>query len=368
MNISRLLENDIYLCYFNNEDFLLSTASLSDSDISMKRVTVPDIFKYVSRNEKSSVPDPLFDFLVSYAVLSESSSHYRKRIALKTGNKTRNINLKTHTTRNFLKGFFKFMDDKKPSIKSLNAFLMKALEEVRIKLNFPHPDPVEYSYKITEEVVLSASSQACKDYLETRHTLPFIFLKDFKNIKATLNSKYPDDAKNVISAINDTKSRDHLSAVSLESFEDQLFVHIVNPGGQQIRLEDWKLLFMLEDAGKPRLLYDFRERFYKGQNQHLFFNNCTNGQIIGAYYPDNSYFLIINSNEKEGKKGNNQTTSQEKIHDKASFIMDSSYLLCLYITLKRLKEDKTRFSTLKERADSAEIDSTLFDSVFKPFD
>lgn len=238
--------------------------------------------------------------------------------------------------------------------------LRLALVPVRKALGFPETNPVAYSYQITPEVLAAASDPRCEQALEriSAQTDGLLFPDDLAYAKKTIKSLLPkEDAAQVVSAIVKTKSREHLSAISLttaKSVDGELYVSLANPLGDALTLEAWKFVKLLEEREKPHLLATLSKLYQRGSDSRFAFKSNKSGEVLAQFNAQSSVLYVFCRNEEN-----------HEVADQAKFIIDIDYALCLYLTLKRLREDKERFARLKEQADTT-VHCELFDNLFIP--
>jgi hypothetical protein len=120
-------------------------------------------------------------------------------------------------------------------------------------------------------------------------------------------------------------------------------------------MESWKFNLLIEHAQTPRHLHNFDNWRYGYPTPLFLFNHCKKGIVEGKFNTKSSSIQVI----CHGDMG------YQDIEDTANFIIDSSYILCLYTTLKKLKEDKARFTSFIENADTTIGNRDEFDNIFK---
>lgn len=318
-----------------------------------ERITVEKCYEKVKEN------GPLFDFFISLMVLLSAEFHQRRAINKKLKPKRINVKFYTLTVNGYLEKLMKNMKISDLSLlDELSVALNSSFNEIKKKLGFPLEDPCKHSYTVTDKVIAAAGGdRQCENYLKSRKNIGLITPSILKEIKEYLVLNHTDKAVEIINELESTEDREHLSIFSIDAEGYIPFVHIVNPDKDQIKMENWKFLLMIENPNKGYKLYNFddgehKNRYYK---QHKFiFNDLENGKIVGSLNPEKSQFQIIKYDE----------TIDEKHGVKAIFKVDSTYLLCLYLVLKKLKEDKVRFTEYVENAE-VEIDSKdIFDRIF----
>jgi len=229
-----------------------------------------------------------------------------------------------------------------PNAKKFDDLINAAFKSIKDDMHYPATDPVDHSYKVTDKEIKSATTEPCKQYLETLKTREAIYPEELKAIEQELKSKYSanNEATDVIKTIKDTKSREHLAAYSITTEKDQTTVGIVNLHRQYIRMESWKFLALLEREGEAlRLTELFKTKM--GEPPPVFiFNENKEGIVVGKYDMQKSTIEVVCLKEEVSKSP----------EDRATFVVDSTYTLVIYAALKRLKEDAERFKRLREQA------------------
>lgn len=246
----------------------------------------------------------------------------------------------------------------------LIALLGTALAPIKEALRLPAINPAEYCYTVPATILVSNIPLGCKNYLKSLVT--YGVLTDYKAVKvfSRLERDFPEQAANIIAAMKETASRDHLSAVSFNDASGQLLVSVVNVSGDLLQLEGYKFLRLIEEHGNDQggwLSLGNLER--KGDwlpDPCLKFNKETSGEIVARYYAPETC-LEVKLRTTEGKTGKTGISGQ------ALFILDQEYLLCLYIAIMRLKNDKRRFEELREVAETKKISNIadLEDDLFE---
>ena len=149
-----------------------------------------------------------------------------------------------------------------------------------------------------------------------------------------------------------TKSRDHLAAYSVTTEKGQTYVSMVNTHRQHLHMEAWKFLALIERAGEALTLAELIKPKQGEPPQAFKFNSNEVGDVIAKLCIQNSAIEVI--------------CMTPATKDRATFIVDSTYTLCLYATLKRLKNDSERFKRLSEDAQTLLSANDPFDSVYQP--
>lgn len=227
----------------------------------------------------------------------------------------------------------------KETEKELNQVLDEVFAESKLRLGFPEVNPYEYTYKITSQVVTTAHDDQCIKYLKQQRTLDIISTNELARICETLRKDHSNDAEAVIKALERTQSRDHIAAFSISTEHDQTYVSIVNSHGKYIKMEGWKFLSLVESSGDPRKLHEFYKKRMNEPVDPFEFGNNKEGEIFAKFDPQECTLDVIC-----------RGTEKNDLRDRAVFIVDNTYVLCIYTTLKRLEEDRERFNRMKKNA------------------
>ena len=207
-------------------------------------------------------------------------------------------------------------------------------------------------------IAAEADDDECEQYLSSRKNIGLITPQIFDDIKEYLKDQFPSKVVDIMMALKQTESREHLSIFSIDAENYTPYVHIVNPEKGQIKMENWKFIYLIENPNIPIELYDFNKKKdarNKFPKTHKFvFNKIETGKVIGQLNPEKSQFQIVNYDE----------SATQKHGPRDVFTVDSTYLLCLYVTLKRLKEDKVRFTKFLESAEAQTVSKDIFERVF----
>lgn len=367
-------ENDdrpIYALADDKDNFQLFTMSIAHEPGGSYRIkrtpcTAHKLYEYWLKTQHEDINFEQSYFYLSCLVLTASEKIHRDIIQRITKKSSKNIKTKTERPVKYLRTLLisitnsknDKMDDKKTikNIKELDSLLKSSFYEIRSLLGFPHDNPYEYSYNITNEIISSARDKSCVEYLIklNKNHINYISSEKFDEICEDLNSRHKDDAKKVISELQLTKSREHLAVFSLSNENDQIFINIVNYKKEFLKLESWKFLKLLEDSGNPLRLHEFEKRKSYATDTIFQFNLHREGMVVGKFDAGKSCLWV-----------SCLTNGQSK--DQAAFILDLTYTLCMYVTLKRLEEDKHRFSQLRDNSTMAPAARDPFEHLSNPF-
>ena len=140
------------------------------------------------------------------------------------------------------------------------------------------------------------------------------------------------------------KSNDHKALFSLSTENDQSFFSMVSDDGNYVKMESWKFLKLLESSDTAFRLHEFVKRKVNTPDAPFEFSSNKEGFVFGKFNAEYSYidlgcFLDADANPKGLKH-------------KATFFVDTNYVLCLYSILKRLDDDREQFKRQLDQAKS----------------
>lgn len=202
--------------------------------------------------------------------------------------------------------------------------------------------PSRYSYVVTEDVQDVAEDSGCLDYFKPIAGQRF-FEPDLQKMEADLRAKYPEAADEVMAALRATKTDEHLSMISLAADEQgALFVTLVDPKGHHLKVEASRFVEMIDSHDQPRRLQVFPPRGHR-QPVPFAFNDNSEGEIVGKFMPEQMKLDVVCC-QAQGQYSN--------VLDRAWFYVDAEYLLCLWVVLCRLEQDKSKYTQLKSMAEA----------------
>lgn len=306
-----------------------------------------------------------YDFYLSHLVLLESERSQRRTVLRISDHSTRNIKCYTNTTEQYLIESIKKAivakqypysefpnmtkqdrNQKKRKIQGqdFKEMLDEAFIDLKKKLGITEQKDFEFSYTLSDDVLAHAESSDTLQYLEQKQaqqSQSYLSIKQFENICSDLEQRYPEEAERIIAHFKETKSRDHIAAISLTTEYGQTFISIASAENQYVKMEGWKFIRLIEDHDTTLRLHEFQKRRGNQPADPFEFNMNTEGIVVGQFNLTESC-IHINCADKD--------KPQTQVHDNSTFNVDTSYILCLYTILKRLREDKERFDRLEEKA------------------
>ena len=292
-------------------------------------------------------------FLLACMVLASGEYEQRHRLKKKLDPKTvyakQNVLTCTAYARITLKkgGEYKKME----TMQSLKQVLSDALKPVRERLNLPAENPAGLFYAITDEVIASVDGPECQLYLERQGALGSITEKRFIELETELMARFPDDADFAIKALKKTKTREPLSLISLDVRKGIRLVSLVNPDGGLLQMDASRFMELLSHPNTPLLLaFHTKQDPVAYKDRPVVFNNNVTGRVVAKFMPDRSRITVLCLQE-----------DRDDLQDKADFILDADYMVCLFIVLERLRDDEVEYRRMKEKADVTLVGLDPFD-------
>lgn len=287
--------------------------------------------------------------LSAMAVIREGERLQRPVVKRKVKKGTRNITSRTCRCDRLL-GWARepeimASDDRKAKnrmMKVMKEQLDGLVKTAREQVSWEGEVPSRWSYKVTEDVLDVAEDVGCLDYFEPLADQCF-FEADLKKIEASLKAGYPEAVDEVMAALRATKTDGHLSMISLAADEQgALFVTLVDPKGHHLKVEASRFVEMVDSHDQPRRLHVFPPRGHRLPVPFAF-NDNSEGEIVGKFIPEQMKFDVVCC-RVQGQHSN--------VHDRAWFYVDAEYLLCLWVVLCRLDQDKTKYTKMQSMAEA----------------
>lgn len=288
------------------------------------------------------------DFLTAAAVLTVGERSQRRVVERKIKKGTKNITSLIGRPIRYL-GLARnpegmVGDDRKEETKMIKEFqkelagmIDRAREEVRWNLEVPS----RWSYVVTDEVIDAATEAGCESYFKGLEGQRF-FAADMVKIETAILEMCPESATGVVQVLKATKTDEHLSMISLSGDEkNALFVTVVDPKGHHLKVEAPRFVEMVDSHDQPRRLHVFPPRESR-QPVSFAFNANSKGEIIGKFLPEQMKIDVVCC----------QGQGPYNVYDRAFFYLDPEYLMCLWVVLCRLEQDRNRFTQLKSFAEA----------------
>lgn len=217
----------------------------------------------------------------------------------------------------------------------------EAVAAAMAALSWPGVSTSRWSYHVTDEVLDVATAGGCGEYFHVLAGQRF-FAADLEKIETALLDQ-TFDAASVMGALRATRTDEHLAMISLSADEEgSLFVTVVAPEGHHLKVAADRFTALVEHNEQPRKLFAFPAR---GSRESIpcAFNSNNTGDVIGQLQVE-SMKLDVACCQTVGIHSN--------MLDRSCFFLDPEYLLCLWLVLNRLKQDRARFSQLKSFAEA----------------
>lgn len=264
-------------------------------------------------------------------------------------------------------------ESKDKSKEDTGAKWLPALREAWGMANAPSGE----KYQLTDRQIALARNENCRQMIEQMRTRYGEFIPEkikeelVISLKGEEQSEVDTEIKaaieEVIKKINASKTREHLSAISLGTAGGELttiYVGLANPAGDDLTVEGWKFVKLIQErdtyqligdpppqpAGSEPSLFSFAGRQKKkgkrAESEHNF---------VYARFETASATLEVVRTDAGGKE----------VCAKAQFMLDPDYVLILCESLKYLREDRERFARLREKADlKSNINVECLDKLF----
>lgn len=305
--------------------------------------------------------EELQTFFLAIQVLLAGERQQRSTVELLTATSTRNIKTDVKSAADYLE-IYRYpvivrnrkkraerKEDEMTKYDELTELLCTVFAPIKEKLRLPVVNKSAYSFTVPDSLVIAITKNECKNYLKSLLTYGTITEYVFDKIVEKVKREYPDNAEKIITEIEKTRTHDHLSAISFNDSGGQLVVSIVNVHGDQLQLEGYKFLRLIEEHDNEKggwLSLGFLERKETWLPEPLLkFNKEKSGELVARYSAQDSCLDV----KCRGGASNSGISAQ------ARFIIEQDYLVCLYVAILKLKNDKQRFEGLRELAETKEV-------------
>jgi hypothetical protein len=219
----------------------------------------------------------------------------------------------------------------------------EALGPIKRALGLPVDNPVAYSYPITLDVILAATSKACQQHLSALATKGAVLAGQYEQVCNELTKQFPADSAAVLKWLEAGKTREHLSAISLIAKGREAHLTIVNPGSRFLTFPALKFEALIEQRGSIHLggigskTYELTRASTVEFKTHL-----PSGLVVAKYDPGTSTLYVVLLQEKD-----------MAVIDSAAFILDPDTVACFYLSLRRLRMDSQRFEKILAAAENS---------------
>lgn len=365
-----MISDPLYRIRFDPESFALEGFDLtSDGTIIRREVSAFELVRRLCESG-TEVKHSSSRFYLACLVLRAGERVQRLAIQRLTTPRTRNIKTKFRSNTSYLADSQSLLSyAERPTtlmeIDDLNSLLTGALEPLKKELKLPAENSMATCYSLTDGMYEKVQDEAFKQTLDRfitstgipteHHDGTLLYADDLKRLQGQLEKHDSDLWEKLKTKILKTESREHLSAVSLVTgkLPGQTYISLANTHGHYLTMESWKFVALLEKHDSARKLADLRE-LRRQEPETLFdFNQHKEGEVFAKLIAEKATLQVVC-----------RSTKNNNIDGRANFVVDIDYLLCIYIALKRLREDHERFIRLKEEADSI-ICPEVFDQLFQ---
>ena len=358
-----MIENTVLYCpFYNINNFKLLKYFITKNEDHSIKIENHQIYQSTSFKLWINSPEDKYNnleslFHLSHIIIDHTDLWHRRHIAKVTNPNTINLDYVVKTTAEYLEDALKKipknpinekgepMDEIEiPSSESLQEILKKSFSWLRTRFGFSESNRNEYTYHITTEAKAAATKGSkCEEYLKQLGAQKFLSVSTYDIICKKLNEEFHDDAARVIKELDKTKNRNHLTAFSINSESDKIYICAANNEKNILKMESWKFTQLIESNDDVLILCNFNDLKRTSHTSHFKFNNNSDGEILGKLDKEN-YCLSIVCHKSKGNNG---------ADDMAHFYIDFEYTMCMYIMLKKLEEDKYKFEKFIEKLNQA---------------
>lgn len=223
-----------------------------------------------------------------------------------------------------------------------NRIVTAALGPIKEQLGIAAANPVALAYPVSDSVLARATTPDCELYLKTQAVDGPVYSYQFDRVCQEIREKYPTDAEAVIHALEDNKTRQHLSAMSLAAKGRESTVTVVNPGGRILTMQARKFEALIEHAGESKLLGVIGAKKYDLDSTSVEFTTAViKGEVIARYEKLSSILHVAALRE-----------SDREVGDTTAFLLDSDSVVCLYLAIRRQRLDRHRLEQLLDKAET----------------
>lgn len=295
--------------------------------------------------------DSEYHHLLSFLVLLAAEVEQRQMIKKMANTKLRGLRLGISTVsmylRDLLEPGWRKEKKKKGEVRMeqeevFDKIVTEALGPIKGQLGMAAANPVGLAYTVNDSVLVHAGNPDCELYLKTLAVDGPVYSYQFDQTCQELRDKHSADAEAVIQALEKTKRREHLSAISLTAKGRDSTVTMVNPGGRILTMQARKFEVLIEYGGESKLLGIIGAKNYDCTSTPVEFTTAVNkGEVIGRYEKRTSILHVAVLRESDGEVG-----------DTATFVLDSDSVVCLYLAIRRERLDRYRLEQLLDMAES----------------
>jgi hypothetical protein len=235
-------------------------------------------------------------------------------------------------------------------MRMLEAMIDEALREFKVQAGLPEVSPQAFCYVLSDEVIEAAKTDACREYLGINaRSCPHILSGDMPHFMEIFASKFPDEVETVSQALQASRSRDHLAAISVTGDGENLSVTLVNTAGCRVTMKARRFVQMMVTPGEPVQLGEFPDpRRYR--EPEVIFNNLREGVVHAQFSVNHGCIEVICVDPNK--------TGINALNDRSSIAIDVDYALVVALVLNRLHSDEERVSRLLQKLSTKAVDET----------
>lgn len=291
-----------------------------------------------------------FPHLLSFLVLLAAELEQRQMIKKMANTKLRGIRLGVRTVSMYLRdslepGWRKKKwegEERMEKDEDFDKIVAEVLGPIKERLGMAAANPVVLAYPVSDSVLARTSTPDCELYLKTLAVDGPVYSWQYDRVCQELREKYPTEAKAVIQALAKSKTREHLSAMSLTAKGRESTVTMVNPGGRILTMQARKFEALIEHAGESKLLGVIGAKNYNLASTPVEFTTKEQkGEVIARYEKQTSILHVAALRESDRELG-----------DTTIFFLDSDSVVCLYLAIRRQRLDRYRLEQLLDMAET----------------
>ncbi len=365
-----MLHEPLYRIRTDPESFTLQGLELKpDGTFSRREVTALELSRRLFESP-SAVKARSSLFYIAALILGEGERWQRRSLQRLRAPRTHNIKAKSTFCTTYLDvnmvHFFGSQKDIQPMEQErLHKLLAGSLESLKRELKLPEGNRKAACYTLTAGMYENIEDEGFKqavDRFVTSVGIPtenndgtLLYTDDLNRLEVKGEDIDSDLWAVLKEKILKTESREHLSALSLTTgkIPGTTYISLANTHGHCLTMESWKFVALLEKSDSPRKLADLVELKRQEPDSLFAFNLHREGEIFAQLDASESILRVVC-----------RSTKNAQIAGRANFVIDIDYALCVYIALKRLREDQERFTRLKEEANSI-VCPEVFEHLFQ---
>lgn len=232
-------------------------------------------------------------------------------------------------------------EEMKMSLTNAKKITEEAMQPLRDKFGYRNPVTPGNLYYLTDDVRKIAETEPkLLTALEDSYNWP-LSSHQLEKLGQLLQNRFPKNAANVMEVIRESALKEQYSMLSISKISGGQAVTIVSEDGDDVTLESWKLIQLISNPNEAMVLHRYPTGYAPDASTVFKFNFATKGTVVGKLSSETSrlYLAVLDDN------------SGDTI-ERAEFLIDTDYLLCLWIVLSRLQADDFLFNEWRRSAES----------------